>query len=134
MLPQIPCPKWIKGVSELLFFNQDGDDEIFTMNVDGSGLRQLTANTAHDFNPTWSPDGSKIAFQSYRNGQYEIYVMNADGSQQTRLTTNDAYDGMPDWSQMVKKIAFVSKPQQQLADMGYECRRVAIHYNSLHKH
>ena len=38
--------------------------------------------------PAWSPDGSKIAFESGRDGNLEIYVMNADGSGQTRLTNN----------------------------------------------
>ena len=38
--------------------------------------------------PSWSPDGTKIAFDSYRDGNIEIYVMNADGSNQTRLTNN----------------------------------------------
>ena len=43
-----------------------------------------------DFYPSFSPDGSKIAFSSDRDGNYEIYVMNADGSNQTRLTNNPA--------------------------------------------
>jgi len=41
---------------------------------------------------------TKIAFESYRDGNFEIYVMNADGSKQIRLTNNPAYDGFPSWS------------------------------------
>jgi Tol biopolymer transport system component len=48
--------------------------------------------------PAWSPDGSRIAFESYRDGNFEIYVMNADGSGQTRITNNTANDESPDWS------------------------------------
>jgi Tol biopolymer transport system component len=78
--------------------NRDGDFEIYSMNADGSGVTQLTNNSASDFQPAWSPDGTKIAFTSNRDpgdpdcdGEFvlcntEIYVMNADGSGQTRLT------------------------------------------------
>jgi dipeptidyl aminopeptidase/acylaminoacyl peptidase len=58
--------------------SRDGDDEIFTMNADGSDVRQLTANAAADTRPDWSPDGTKIVFESNRDGNSEIYVMNAD--------------------------------------------------------
>ena len=61
-----------------------------------------------DVNPQWSPDGSQIAFQSYRDGQAEIYAMKYDGGSQTRLTTNSGYDGQPSWSPDGSKIAFVS--------------------------
>ncbi len=49
------------------------------MNVDGSGQVNLTNNSADDLAPSFSPDGSKIAFTSYRDGDNEIYIMNADG-------------------------------------------------------
>ena len=58
------------------------------MNADGSNQTRLTNNTAFDDGPSFSRDGSKIAFASTRDGNYEIYVMNADGSNQTRLTNN----------------------------------------------
>ncbi|MCK4394724.1 PD40 domain-containing protein, partial [Candidatus Bipolaricaulota bacterium] len=45
-----------------------------------------------------SPDGSKIAFTSDRDGNPEIYVMNADGTNQQRLTNSLATDGSPVWS------------------------------------
>jgi Tol biopolymer transport system component len=67
------------------------------MNADGSGQMRLTNNTADDEDPNWSPDASRFAFISMRDGHYEIYVMNADGSSQTRVTntTENAID--PDW-------------------------------------
>ncbi|HEU5430159.1 MAG TPA: hypothetical protein VFU81_00770, partial [Thermomicrobiales bacterium] len=57
--------------------NPDGDTEIFTMNADGSGVKQLTKNAAADFGPVWSPNGKKIAFTTNRDGNFEVYVMNA---------------------------------------------------------
>ena len=73
------------------------------MNANGSGQTRLTNNDANDIFPAWSPDGSKIAFQSYRDGQAEIYVMNANGNGQTRLTNHDEYDGQPAWSPDARK-------------------------------
>jgi dipeptidyl aminopeptidase/acylaminoacyl peptidase len=71
---------------------------------DGSGQTRLTNNDADDFNPSWSPDGEKIAFSGSRDNNeesgsnFDIFVMNADdGSGQTRLTNNDADDSDLDW-------------------------------------
>lgn len=86
----------------------DHDYEIYRVNVNGSGNVALTNNEADDGNPQWSPDGTRIVFESYRDGQAEIYVMNADGSGQTRLTNNGAFDGMPSWSPDSNKIVFSS--------------------------
>jgi Tol biopolymer transport system component len=90
--------------------NRDGNFEIYTMSEDGSDETRLTEEDANDFDPSWSPDGDKIAFVSFRDGSnnMEIYVMNADGTDQTRLTENDALDREPSWSPDGEKIAFAS--------------------------
>ncbi|MFP4466164.1 MAG: TolB family protein, partial [Candidatus Goldiibacteriota bacterium] len=69
----------------------------YVMNADGSGQVRLTNDAASDMYPDWSPDGSKIAFTSDRDGNDEIYVMNADGSGQVRLTNDAADDIYPAW-------------------------------------
>jgi Tol biopolymer transport system component len=67
------------------------------MKADGSGLRRLTDLPSEDSFPSWSPDGTRIAFRSDRGGSYDIYVMNTDGSGVTRLTDDPAGDGFPVW-------------------------------------
>jgi len=77
------------------------------MNADGSGQTNLTNDPAADLSPAWSPDGTKIAFNSDRGGgAQDIYVMNADGSGMTRLSDDPAEDARPDWSPDGTKIAF----------------------------
>jgi TolB protein len=69
---------------------------------------ETVTNVDEDTAPTLSPDGSKIAFMSRREGQWDIYVVNADGSNLQRLTTDNADDGLPTWSPDGNAIAFVS--------------------------
>jgi TolB protein len=63
------------------------------MNADGSGRTQLTDDATDNLQPTWSPDGARIAFTSHSPilgtpilGTPDIYVMNADGTELKRLT------------------------------------------------
>jgi Tol biopolymer transport system component len=56
--------------------------------------------------PAWSPDGSKIAFESDRAGDYAVWVMNADGTNPIRLTDPSPRSGAPSWSSDGTRIAF----------------------------
>jgi hypothetical protein len=64
--------------------------------------------------PAWSPDGTEIAFTSFRNGKGDIYVMRPNGKNQQRLTTSDAHDDLAAWSPNSKQIAFSSDRTGQL--------------------
>ena len=83
---------------------------IFAMRANGADAARLISSTtpATYGHPAWSPDGTKIAFHSDRDGNFEIYVMNSDGSGVTRVTNNAALDGVPVWSPDGTKIAFAS--------------------------
>ncbi|MDQ5826957.1 MAG: hypothetical protein M3441_22520 [Chloroflexota bacterium] len=88
-----------KGVN-----NPTGDYEIFRMNPNGTGVKQLTFNTVFDSRPMLSPDGQKILYHSQGaqpsnpEGDQEVYVMNAsDGSGKKNLTNNNVRDFYAEW-------------------------------------
>src|SRR5437660_10328152 len=78
--------------------DRDGNPEIYVMNADGAGVRNLTNNPTCDFELAWSPDGTKIAFSSDRDGDAEIYVMHADGTSLVNLRHSPDRDVRPKWS------------------------------------
>ncbi len=82
---------------------------IFTINVDRSGLTQLTAGSGDYREPVWSPDGSKIVY-AYRinsNSHWHIYSMNANGTNRTQLTNDVVDNTQPSWSPDGSKIAWI---------------------------
>ncbi len=88
-----------------IIYGASGD--ILTINDDGTwSMALLSGRSAYE--PAWSPDGSKIAFQSWEHDPSEIYVMDVDGGNLVRLTNNSDYDDYPAWSPDGTRIAFVS--------------------------
>jgi len=92
-------PAWSPDGTKIAFRStRSGVSDLYVMNADGSGVTQLTSDSATEGRPAWSPEGTKIAFASTRDGNWEIYVMNVDGSGVTRITDNPASDTWPSWS------------------------------------
>jgi Tol biopolymer transport system component len=75
------------------------------------GEIRLTNIAENDGQPTWSPDGSQIAFESDLDGDWEIYSINVNGSGQIQHTYNNVVDGAPSWANIPSagwRIAFHS--------------------------
>lgn len=118
------CPAWSPDGTKIAFsrlvnangggFPPDDQWQIYVMDSDGSNQIRLTQGAESSINPTWSADGTRIAFTRFgsvtRFVYSEIYVMDADGSNQMQLTNSAGIRGAmneaPDWSPGGTKIAF----------------------------
>lgn len=87
---------------------EHGNQDIFVADRKFQNWIRLTNDPARDTLPCWSPDGTKIAFVSERDGDREIYIMDADGRNQTNITKNPTPDDDPSWSPDGRMIAFHS--------------------------
>ena len=90
------------------YFLEEGKSnaEIYLMNLDGSGLQQMTRNDAQDTRPRWSPDGKQIMFLSTRSGTAQAWSLPLDGGEPRQLTDLSTDIASPEWSPDGKKIAF----------------------------
>lgn len=82
--------------------------KIWTMSSSGGGQTQITTGVSNDGRPSFSPDGTTIAFSTNRDGNFEIYKIPATGGSATRLTNNPASDQNPAWAPDDSAIAFAS--------------------------
>ena len=104
------------GPPDLAFVStRDGDYALFGMTADGGSQERLTEERGDPSSPTglffqvepaWSPDGSRIAFASKREGSFDVYSMAADGTEARRLTRSGDDEDDPSWSPDGRRIVF----------------------------
>src|SRR5438093_11151135 len=90
------------------------------MRANGNDQKRLTTSPGADSFPSWSPDGSRIVFESTRAGNTDIYVMNADGSDQRPLVADPAADFAPHWSPGGQKMAVPSNREGNRDNRGVD--------------
>ncbi|MEZ6140927.1 MAG: S41 family peptidase [Zavarzinella sp.] len=91
---------------DTIAFSYQGD--IWTVPASGGVARAITQHSAHEYYPSFSPDGKMLAFSSNRYGQYDVFVVSAMGGRPTRLTFDSATDIVSGWSNDGKSIYFLS--------------------------
>ncbi len=106
----VPLAGSVFGAGRQIAFesDRDGNWEIYLMDVDRQIVHNLTRNPHEDRSPSWSPDGSDVAYYaSDENGLGDIYVLEIANGQTRQLTNNGENNWMPSWSPDGQHIAYL---------------------------
>ncbi|MCM1355668.1 MAG: S41 family peptidase [Staphylococcus sp.] len=127
-------PLWLRDVrispdGSTIAFTYKGD--IYTVPTNGGTARQLTTlPNSLESEPVWSPDGSKIAFASDREGTNDIFIMDAKGGEATRLTFNSASElpqaFSPDGKYVLYSAAIQDAPSALLFPASWQTELYAV--------
>ena len=92
-------PVWSPEGWRIAFVSQEsGSDDIWVINTDGRGARNITGNSWEwDKHPSWSPDGQRLVFWSNREGRKQIYTMDANGNNVRNISNTDWEEYDPIW-------------------------------------
>jgi TolB protein len=94
------------GTKVAMSLSQDGNTDLYEMDVRGRGMRRLTNTPAIDTSPCYSNDGTQIVFNSDRGGTQQLYVMGAGGGGEKRISFGEGRYATPVWSPRGDYIAF----------------------------
>lgn len=102
------APAWAPDGNKLaIVLTYGANSQVYTINADGSGLKQVTKSSAIDTEPTWSTDGKWIYFSSDRGGKPQIYKVSSSGGEPQRVTFEGAYNVSPRFSPDGKSLAMI---------------------------
>lgn len=101
-----------------------GRSELVVLTLDDADFQRLTSNDHSDEEPEWSPDGTRILFDSDRAGSNDLYVMNPDGSGIGRLTDGLAKEDHGAWSPDGSKIVYQHEFEGNTGCVCHECGRL----------
>ncbi len=93
------------------------DDDVYTISIDGTGLRRLTTQAGFDGDVRYSQDGRTLVFDSDRTGNFDLFVMRTDGTHVRQLTHDSSYEYSGSFSPDGKYIAFVSERDSSSGDI-----------------
>jgi Tol biopolymer transport system component len=104
------APRLSPDRKQLAYVSQsnNSNSSLHVSNLDGSQDKTLTKLSGLYWDPSWSPDGKKIAYASSLAGDWEIHIIDTEDGKISRLTDNQFYDGRPIWSPDGHQILFES--------------------------
>jgi len=116
-------PSFSPDGKRMVYIEQvEGREQLFIMNADGTGSKQITRDDANHEDPAWSPDGKTIAFVYIKDGLELISIMNLDGTGVEHLTPKTVKGIHPNWSPDGQKLAYctdddLAPPRKNDADI-----------------
>jgi dipeptidyl aminopeptidase/acylaminoacyl peptidase len=145
-MPSISAPQFSPDGKRIAYVVTQADlgrsaynSDIWIINADGTGNRQLTRAAGTDNDPQWSPDGKRIAFVSDRDGRASIYLISPDGGEAEQLVDVPTRVEDFEWSPDGSRIAFLRSDESSAEEqrrvrekddariLGESTRRAHLH-------